>query len=41
MYDEEQWFDPPNLAAHRETVAELGDSALGLYQWWLQRQAGH
>lgn len=33
MYDEAQWFDPPNEAAHRETVSELGDAAVGLYRW--------
>lgn len=37
MYDEAQWFDPPDEAAHREAADELGDSAVGLYQWW---QAG-
>ena len=38
LYEEEQWFDPPNLAAHCETVCELADSAVGLYRW-LQRAA--
>lgn len=33
MYEENQWFDPPNLEAHRETVAELGGAALELYRW--------
>lgn len=37
MYDEEQWFDPPNEAAHRETVGELGERALGLFDWWRTR----
>ena len=34
MYDESQWFDPPDEAVHRETAAELGDTALALYRWW-------
>ena len=38
MYEEDQWFDPPDEAAHRETVGELGDAAIGLYRWWLTRQ---
>jgi hypothetical protein len=33
MYEEDQWFDPPNLAAHRETAGELADAAAGLYRW--------
>ncbi len=28
-----QWFDPPNLAAHRETAGELADAAVGLHRW--------
>lgn len=40
MYEQEQWFDPPDETAHRETVAQLGDAAVGLYQWW-QRHSGH
>ncbi|MCB1722923.1 MAG: UPF0149 family protein [Gammaproteobacteria bacterium] len=40
MYDESQWFDPPNEAAHRETVGELGDNAVALYRWWCDRAAG-
>ena len=40
MYEQDQWFDPPNEAAHRETVSQLGDSAVGIFQWW-QRQTGH
>jgi yecA family protein len=34
MYEQDQWFDPPNEAAHRETVDELGDAAVGLFLWW-------
>lgn len=34
MYDEDQWFDPPNEAVHRETVGELGEAAVGLFNWW-------
>jgi yecA family protein len=34
MYEEDQWFDPPNEATHRETVGELADAALGLFHWW-------
>ena len=34
MYEEQQWFDPPNEAAHRQTVEELGDAAVALFQWW-------
>ena len=37
MYDESQLFNPPNEAAHRESVGELGDSAVGLYRWWQNR----
>ncbi len=33
MYEEDQWFDPPNLAAHCETAGELADAAIGLYRW--------
>jgi yecA family protein len=34
MYEEAQWFEPPDEAAHRETVGELGESAVGLFNWW-------
>jgi hypothetical protein len=34
MYDESQWFDPPDESAHRAAAAELGDAAVGLYRWW-------
>lgn len=34
MYEREQWFAPPNEQAHRDTVDELGDAAVGLYNWW-------
>jgi hypothetical protein len=34
MYEQDQWFDPPNEAAHRETVGQLGEAAVGLFQWW-------
>jgi yecA family protein len=34
MYEQGQWFDPPNEAAHRETVGELGAAAVGLFLWW-------
>lgn len=37
MYEESQWFDPPNEATHRETVGELGETAVGLYNWWQTR----
>ncbi|MCG6967949.1 MAG: YecA family protein [Chromatiaceae bacterium] len=40
MYEQEQWFDPPDVAAHREAVGELGEAALGLYRWWQQRPGG-
>jgi len=40
MYEQDQWFDPPNESAHRETVSQLGDVAVGLFQWW-QRQTDH
>lgn len=33
MYEKEQWFDPPDEAAHRETVGQLGEAAVALYQW--------
>jgi len=33
MYEQDQWFDPPNEAAHRETVGQLGEAAVGLFQW--------
>jgi yecA family protein len=39
MYEEAQWFDPPNEAVHRETVGQLGDVAVALYQWWRRRAA--
>lgn len=35
MYDEAQWFNPPNEAAHRETVGQLGEAAVALHQWSL------
>ncbi len=38
MYDEAQLMDPPDVEAHRATVAELGPSAVGLYRWWLPRR---
>ncbi len=34
MYEEEQYFNPPNEDAHRETVDELGACAVNLYRWW-------
>ncbi len=37
MYEDDQWFEPPNEAAHRETVGELGEAAVGLFNWWLDR----
>mgnify|MGYP001816615663 CR=1 FL=1 len=37
MYEQAQWFDPPNELAHRETVEQLGDAAVGLFQWWQAR----
>lgn len=40
MYEQDQWFDPPDETAHRETVAQLGEAAVGLFQWW-QRQPDH
>ena len=39
MYEEEQWFDPPDMAAHRETAGELGQAAVGLFRWWQGRIA--
>ena len=33
MYEQDQWFDPPNEEAHRETVGQLGEAAVGLFQW--------
>lgn len=41
MYEQEQWFDPPNEEAHRETVDQLGDAAVGLFQWWQDRLEAH
>lgn len=35
MYEEAQWFDPPDETAHRETVDQLGAAAVGIFQWWL------
>lgn len=35
MYDEAQWFNPPNEAAHRETVEQLGEAAVALHRWSL------
>ena len=35
MYEEDQWFDPPNLVAHRETAGKLADAVVGLYRWRL------
>lgn len=37
MYEEEQWFDPPDEAAHRETVEQLAGAAVALFQWWQGR----
>lgn len=34
MYEQDQWLDPPNEEVHRETVGELGDAAVGLFDWW-------
>ena len=33
MYEESQWFVPPNETAHRETVGEIGDHVLALHRW--------
>lgn len=38
MYEKEQWFDPPNETAHRETVGQLGEAAVALYRWSLERR---
>jgi yecA family protein len=40
MYEQDQWFDPPDETVHRETVGQLGGAAVGLFQWW-QRQSDH
>jgi len=40
MYSEEQMFEPPDEAAHRAAVAELGDSAVWIYRWWLSGGSG-
>ena len=37
MYEESQWFEPPDESAHRETVDELGTAAAALYRWRRQR----
>lgn len=37
MYPEESLLDPPDLAAHLSTVAELGPAAQGVFAWWLRR----
>jgi len=37
MYEQDQWFDPPNEEAHRETVDQLGEAAVGLFRWWRAR----
>ncbi len=34
MYDEQQMFAPPDEAAHREAVGELGEAAVWLHRWW-------
>lgn len=37
MYDESQYFDPPDEDQHRATVAELGPSAISMFHWWNTR----
>lgn len=39
MYEEDQWFNPPNEAAHRETVDQLGEAAVALFRWLSERHA--
>ena len=39
MYEEDQWFNPPNEAAHRETVGQLGEAAIALFRWSSDRSA--
>lgn len=34
MYEQEQYFDPPNETQHRETVGQLGDAAVAMFNWW-------
>jgi uncharacterized protein len=36
MYEEKELLDPPDEAGHRQTAAELGGSAQGLFDWWRQ-----
>lgn len=40
MYSQEQMFDPPDEAAHREAVSELGDAAVFIHRWWLTHGGG-
>lgn len=40
MYEEDQWFDPPNVTAHCETVDQLGEAAVGLFRWWQAARNG-
>ena len=38
MYEEGQWFNPPNEAVHRETVGQLGEAAVALFRWFDARR---
>lgn len=37
MYEEDQLLNPLDEQMHRDTVAEIADSAQGIYDWWLAR----
>jgi hypothetical protein len=31
-------FDPPDEDSHRDMVSKLGEAAVGLYRWWLNKE---
>ncbi|WP_456447707.1 YecA/YgfB family protein [Thiolapillus sp.] len=38
MYEEDQLLNPPDEAEHRETVDQLANSAMAIYEWWKPRR---
>ncbi|MGA0937432.1 MAG: UPF0149 family protein [Sedimenticolaceae bacterium] len=38
LYKESDMFDPPDEDSHRDMVSKLGEAAVGLYRWWLNKE---
>jgi hypothetical protein len=38
LYKESDMFDPPDEDSHRDMVSKIGEAAVGLYRWWLNKE---